>query len=84
MDAIGKEVLINSSYNSAVKLAQTEDGRIEFEKKLEPIFGPLTSEVISDFQNKKHTRNVKLFLLHELSGFQPVTLLELPQGYLEG
>lgn len=98
VDAIGKEILINSAYNKARKRsikAQREDksgvlGRRRFRAKnkwrieLAEIFGKDVDTVINDFANRKDTRNTRLYMLHKLSDFQPATLSELPEGFLIG
>ncbi len=85
VDAVGKEALINSSYEKAVQRARGNDKTVEkFRKELQPIYGKITENLIMDFKLKRQSRNVNLYLLHKLSAYQPITMSELPQGYLEG
>ncbi len=87
IDAIGKETLINATYNKAAKLTQqakSHKGRVKLEKDLEKIFGKDAGKVLDDLANKRSTRDVKLYLLHKLADFQPAVLSELPAGFLKG
>jgi len=83
VDAMGKEVLINSAYNKAVKKSLAKDNS-KWKKELEGIFGQDADKVMVDFANKRDTRNTRLYMLHKLSDFQPATLSELPEGFLKG
>jgi hypothetical protein len=82
IDNIGKEALINSSYEGARKKAVNDPEGLR--KKLEPVFGKETNQLIEDFKNNNITENVKLHLFNELSDFQPISLSEMPQKYLTG
>ncbi|MFA5154159.1 MAG: hypothetical protein WC554_16535, partial [Clostridia bacterium] len=82
MDNIGKEALINSSYESAQKKAVVDPEGLR--KKLEPVFGNETDQLIQDFKNNVISENVKLYLFNELSDFQPISLSEMPEKYLTG
>ncbi|MCP3924913.1 MAG: transglycosylase SLT domain-containing protein [Desulfobacterales bacterium] len=87
IDAIGKETLINASYDIAQKRAKTTNpAKLEkFKKELEPIFGEeRTNALIKDFKGDKDSRDVRLYLLRKLSDYQPATLTEYPQGFIEG
>ncbi len=83
VDAMGKEILINSAYNKAVKKSLAKD-QSKWKKELTEIFGKDADKIIDDFANKRDTRNTKLYMLHKLSDFQPATLSELPEGFLKG
>jgi hypothetical protein len=82
MDNIGKEALINSSYEAAHTKAVSDPASLK--KKLEPVFGNETDKLINDLKNNNITENVKLYLFNELSDFQPISLSEMPQKYLTG
>lgn len=82
MDIFGKQASINAAYYSAKqKLLNGDQGIIE---KISNTFGgdqDLTSAVISDIMNDRTTDDVKFFLFNELSGQQPLTLLDVPYYY---
>jgi len=82
MDNIGKEALINSSYEAARKKAASDPEGLR--KKLEPVFGNETDQLIQDLKNNIISENVKLYLFNELSDFQPISLSEMPIKYLTG
>lgn len=84
LDNIGKEALINSTYEAAVKKASTREGTVQLQKELHPIFGNETGQLIADLRNGTISENVKLYLFNTLSDFQPISLSEMPQKYLTG
>ena len=86
IDAIGKEVLINAAYDIAVRKAKSKDIKVRdaFINKLIPIFENRTDALMEDFRSGVKSRDVKLYLLRKLSEYQPATLSELPQGFIEG
>jgi hypothetical protein len=82
MDTFGKNNLINSvldKYKSDV--IKGDETAL---KKLEKIFGEESGEVISDLKNDVDSENVKFLAFYELSEVQPITLSEVPEGYLTG
>jgi hypothetical protein len=81
MDRLGKETLINASFKKMVKQAKKKD--VKLWKKLEPIFGDETGQVIDDLVNNKITDNVKYLLFNEIADFQPIALSEMPEYYLK-
>ena len=82
MDIFGKQASINAAYYSAKqKLLNNDQAIID---KISTTFGgdqDLTSAVISDILNDRTTDDVKFFLFNELSGQQPLTLLDVPYYY---
>ena len=87
IDAIGKETLINASYDIAQKRAKTTNMAklLKFKEELEPIFGKeRTDELVREFKRDGDSRDVRLYLLRKLSDYQPATLSEYPQGFIEG
>lgn len=81
MDAIGKETLVNASLDKYEKMARKQPGKLKM--KIQKIFGSDTDGVIDDLKNGDITENVKLLVFHRLLDFQPVTLSEMPQKYLD-
>lgn len=84
IDNIGKETLINATYETLVKKTKTKKGLTELEKELKPTFEGETEQLISDLKAGKITENVKLHLFNTLADFQPIALSEMPQKYLTG
>ena len=82
MDIFGKQASINAAYySSKQKLLNNDQAIID---KINTTFGgdqDLTSAVISDILNDRTTDDVKFFLFNELSGQQPLTLLDVPYYY---
>lgn len=82
MDIFGKQASINAAFYSAKqKLLNNDQGVID---KIYKTFGEdqnLSSAVISDIMNDNITDDVKFFLFNELSGQQPLTLLDVPYYY---
>lgn len=81
VDAIGKEVLINSALQRYRKAAKNPTP--EFRDSLQIIFEEETDSVIKDLQDGQVTENVKLLLFNELLDMQPVALSEMPEAYLK-
>lgn len=84
MDTFGKNSFINAMFsrykgdlNNPKKVKATES-------KLRKIFGEEADGVIADIKAGKTSENVKFLLFNELSEVQPISLLEVPEGYLKG
>ena len=84
IDNIGKESLINSTYNAARAKTMNPAKEAQLRKELEPIFEKETDQVIKDLKAGTISENVKLYLFNVLSDFQPISLSEMPQKYLTG
>jgi hypothetical protein len=84
IDSIGKEVLINNAFDAYKHQASTEAGRTELLKRIRPIFGNKSNEVINDLLANNPSENVKMLLYSRLLDFQPVALSEMPEYYLKG
>jgi len=80
MDAIGKESLLNSSFDHYKKQAQKNPSKLKNE--IRSIFEGETDSVIQDLLNDDVTDNVKVLVYHRLLDFQPVSLSEMPEKYL--
>jgi hypothetical protein len=81
-DRLGKETFINSKFKDATQKLQTERGTAEFRQKWSRFYGEDTDQLIADLRNGNVTDTVKFHLFNELSGIQPVSLLEMPEAYL--
>ncbi len=80
IDKIGKESLINGVIDQYRSRAKRNDPKLSGE--LEPIFGKETSEVIDDLKTGKKSDNVLFLAFNELADMQPISLSEVPEGYL--
>lgn len=83
IDRLGKNVVLNSSFNKAVKQVTSPQGLKKFEQEWAPRFGDEYPQLVADLQQKKLSEPVKTLLFSQLSKIQPITKLEMPQKYLE-
>lgn len=83
IDRFGKETLINAAYRKGRALTSTEAGRNKFRQKYGRIYGDEVEGLMNDLQSGNISENVKFHLFNELSDVQPITLSEVPQGYLD-
>ena len=81
VDRLGKRVFLDAAYRKATQLAQKNPTAIA--QKYGKVYGDETEQLIKDLQQGKVTDNVKLYLWNELSDVQPISLSEMPRGYLE-
>lgn len=82
MDNIGKQVFVESAYKRLRKEAKAN--KPKFQKMMQEIFGEEAKAARNDLLEGNLTDNVKMLLYSELSTFQPVSLAEMPVGYLRG
>lgn len=82
IDQFGKERFMGAAWIKARRQLQTATGRRAFREKWAPVFGSeyqaLEDAVASDVM----TENGRLLLFIELSQVQPISLSEMPLGYL--
>ena len=83
VDKLGKETILNAALKSNTKLVRSDKGIKKFREKWSGIMGDEIDVVIDDLKAGNVTDNVKFLLFNELSDFQPISLSEFPQGYLE-
>jgi hypothetical protein len=83
VDRLGKETAINASLKHNTNLLYSAKGRAKFDSKWGDVFGDELSAVKADLINGDVTDNVKFMLFNELSDMQPISLSEMPTGYLE-
>ena len=87
IDAIGKEILINSSYINAVARSRSKNPTVvaELMQELREFRSPKQAEeLMMTLRNNGDSRDVRLYLLRKLSEYQPATLTELPEGFISG
>jgi len=82
LDRLGKDTIINASIRRARGLAKSDKGRAELKKRYGAAFGDEFDSFIDDLQTGKISENIKLFAFNEISDMQPVSLLEMPETYL--
>ncbi len=86
VDRLGKESLMNAAFKKNIDLLKTKRGEIAFKKKWKKFYKGETDSIINDFKNVKEngiTDNLKFHAFNELSDVQPITMLEMPQAYLD-
>jgi hypothetical protein len=89
VDALGKGTLLNSSIHKAVTQIKSPKGRLKFMNEWSSILGAEdAAKAIDDFKAfkagtiDKPTPLMKDIAFMKLSKVQPITLSELPRGYL--
>lgn len=80
MDQLGKESLINASFEAYKERAAKNPKKLK--KEIRPIFNSETDSVIQDLLNDDVTDNIKVLVYHRLLDFQPAALSEMPEKYL--
>lgn len=83
VDRLGKETVMNASLRKNQKMVKTALGEQAFRKRWSKFYGDEIDGLVSDLQSGRITEAVKLHAFNELSDVQPITLLELPEGYLK-
>lgn len=84
MDRFGKNVLAQGSINKARRQLKNAKGEAEFRKQWGSTFGGDIEGVISNLRAGNYAdENVKLLAFNTVSDAQPVSLMEMPQAYLD-
>lgn len=83
IDQLGKTVQLRGALQKNIRAVSKAKSVQEFRKKWEPIFGEELDSLVGDLQKGRMSDNVKFMLFNELSDVQPISLLEVPQMYLE-
>jgi hypothetical protein len=81
MDKLTKETFINAAYKRDAAMVRSDKGAALFTKKHGDLYGDETAQLIADLRNGKPSELVKFHLFNELSGVQPISLLEVPEAY---
>lgn len=82
LDAFGKEVYIEAALGR-LQAANKKGGK-EWSEMLQSVFGDEAAQVKKDLKDGTRSENVKYLLFSELSDVQPISLAEMPLGYLRG
>jgi len=81
-DKLGKETFMNAAFKKAQQMVKSEKGEAAFRKKAGKLYGDELESLVADLKSGEITENVKFFAFNELSNVQPVSLMEMPEGYL--
>jgi len=82
IDRLSKETLINSSLKRARNLVKSPKGEAKLRREVQKVMGDDTDAFIADIKTGDVTENIKLWAFNELSDVQPISLSEMPEGYL--
>lgn len=82
IDAFGKNILMQASYLKFKDMAIKNPAKLK--ELIEPIMEQNTGETVADLAEGKITPNVQFLMFNELADVQPITLSEMPEGYLVG
>ena len=83
IDAFGKNVGLNTARLKFEKLAKTPEGQAEIARKYGEAYGEDLPKLLQDLKDGKLTDSTRSLYFSELSDMQPITKLEMPQGYLD-
>lgn len=83
VDNLGKSTLMTAAIKKNQKLVRTPAGEAKFRERWGGIFGDDIDSVITDLKMGNKTENTKFLAFNELSDVQPISLLEMPQVYLD-
>jgi len=81
VDRLAKETSINAAYRINRKAVRGK-GEQAFRDKWKNTFPDNMDNVVDDLKNGRVTEDIKFLLFNELADLQPITLSELPPGYL--
>lgn len=88
LDRLAKETTINASLRKFSKGLTSKNPKVqertlkELSDKYKGAFGDEFDSLVDDLRNGVKSENTKLLAFHELSDFQPISLSEMPEGYL--
>ena len=91
LDRLGKETFMNAAFKKAINEVKTPAGERAFKRKWGQFYGDDVFAIIDDLKAYKPkskggegiTDNIKFHGFNELSGIQPISMLEMPQPYLD-
>jgi len=82
IDRFGKNSSMQAAFERNVKLAKSPKGVAKLKDKWGDYFGEDFDALTRDLASRNVTGDVKALALAEISGIQPVTMLETPKAYL--
>ena len=83
VDRFGKRVLMEASTTRGSKLAASPRGVALLKKKYGEAYGDDFPQLLNSLKNKTNDWTTDLYRFHELADTQPISILELPQAYLD-
>lgn len=83
IDRFGKTTLLNSALSRVEKLSRTNEGISKLSTQYGEAFGKEFPALIGDLKAGRLTERVRSLLFSELSDVQPISKMEMPQGYLD-
>ena len=83
IDRLGKEIYVNATLKNNFKKVKTAKGEAAFREKWGKYYGDDIEALVADLKTGKVTDFVKAHSFDELSNVQPITMLEMPQPYLD-
>jgi len=91
IDRLGKETAMNAAFLKNTKLINRTSrgkktnltGEQEFRKKWGKAYGKDIDQVVADIKTGKVTEMSKFHAFNELSDMQPISMMEMPQLYLD-
>ena len=83
IDRLGKTTFIRSNLLKARQMVKSEKGLAKFKELHGKQFGDELPDLIQDLKNGEVTENVQLMLWNNLTEYQPVSLSQMPVGYLK-
>lgn len=83
VDRLGKNTSLEAAFKMNKALAKSEKGIAKLKERWGKAFGNEFDSLVSDLKAGKVTDNTKLLLWNELSGQQPISLIEMPLKYLQ-
>tara|TARA_R110000737_G_scaffold30687_2_gene49222 strand:- start:2658 stop:5618 length:2961 start_codon:yes stop_codon:yes gene_type:complete len=83
VDRLGKETSINAALKKNFNLVKTVKGEAAFIKKWGKFYGDDIKKLVDDLKANKVTESVKFHSFNELSDMQPISMLEMPQKYVD-
>jgi hypothetical protein len=82
-DRFGKKVLVEASMMAGKKLASSPRGVVKLKKKYGSAYGDDFEQLVTSLKNGTDDELTELYMFHELSNTQPISLLEMPKKFLD-
>jgi len=82
-DRFGKKVLVEASMMAGKKLASSPKGVVKLKKKYGAAYGDDFEQLVTSLKNGTDDELTELYMFHELSNTQPISLLEMPKKFLD-
>jgi hypothetical protein len=82
IDRLGKETYINAAFKKYTSMVKNPKGEAKIRRDVQEIFGDETDAFVADLKAGNISENVKLWAFNQLSDVQPISLMEMPEAYL--